>query len=123
MAKVIRTQLLYKVRSLSAKKRKTDQVSVSLDEPVSDEEGAKTLADEIPDTAPGAIDVVLQNELKERVQKTLAKLDPQQREICRLMEEERLSVTEICKVLNKNRRFIDRQVERIRRLFKKEGLR
>jgi RNA polymerase sigma factor (sigma-70 family) len=121
MAKVIRTQLLYKVRTLNAEKRKIDQLSISLDEPVSDEEGARSLAEEIPDTSPGAVDLVLQNERKERVQKALEKLSPEQREICRLMEE-RFSVRKIAKILNRDRRFIDRQIERIRKLFKNEGL-
>ncbi len=123
MAKVIKTQLLYKVRPLSAKKRKTDQVSISLDEPVSDEEGAKTLAEEIPDTRPGAVDEALKNELKQRLKKVLEKLSPEQREICRLMGEEGLSIPEASKVLNKHRSFIDRQIIRMRRLFKNEGLR
>jgi RNA polymerase sigma factor (sigma-70 family) len=121
MAKVIRTQLLYKVRTLSAEKRKTDQLSISLDEPVSDEEGARSLAEEIPDTSPSAVDLVLQNERRERVRKALEKLSWEQREICRLMEE-RLSVRKISKILNRDKRFIGKQIERIQKLFKNEGL-
>lgn len=123
MAKVIRTQLLYKVRALNAEKRKTQQKSISLDEPVSDEEGAKTLAEEIPDTSPSAIDEALRNELKQRLKKVIDKLSPEQREICRLMGEEGLSINEASRVLNKHRSFIDRQIIRIRRFFKNEGLR
>lgn len=123
MAKVIRTQLLFKVRSLSAEKRKTQQKSISLDEPISNEEGAKTLAEEIPDTGPTVVDEVLKNELKQRLKKVLEKLSPEQREICRLIGEESLSINEASRILNKHRSFIDRQIIRIRRLFKNEGLR
>jgi len=121
MAKVIRNQLLYKVRTLSAEKRKIDQVSISLDEPISGEEGARSLAEEIPDTSPSAVDMILENERKEQVEKAIGKLSPQQQEICQLMEQG-LSRRKICKVLNKDKRFINKQIERIQRLFRNEGL-
>lgn len=122
MAKVIRTELLFKVRTLSAKKRKSDQPIISLDETISAEDEGLSLAEQIPDKSVSPLDAALQSELKERVAKAKGKLTLFQKQICDFLEEGK-NVEQIKKYFGKHRSFIDREIERIEKIFKKEGLR
>ena len=121
MAKVVRAKLQEIVRSLSAMKRKADQTAVSLDEPFSKEEDARTLIEEISEEKPTPADIVSQKELKEKMRKANRKLTPEQKAICRLLKDG-LDVTKISRKLHKHRSSIHYQIKRIKGVFEAEGL-
>jgi len=53
---------------------------------------------------------------------TLKKLTPEQQQICEMLCEENRSVLYISGQLKKSRRYISREIQRIRQVFEKEGL-
>jgi len=121
MAKIIRNRLSNIVEKATAEKRKTIYESVSLDEPLNDDEDAPTLKDRIADRQDDLPQI--KAELKIELSKTLQKLTPQQKKLCRLLGEEGLSINEACRHFGKHRSNVYRDVIRIREIFEKEGLR
>lgn len=101
-------------------KRKTIYESISLDEPLNDEEDSPTLKDKLAqsDDVPPQV----KSELKIELSRVYHKLTPQQQELCKLLGEEGLSVPEASKRLNKHRMIIYREIARIKDLFEKEEL-
>jgi DNA-directed RNA polymerase specialized sigma24 family protein len=61
-------------------------------------------------------------DLRLEIVRTLEKLSPQQKELCRLIGEEGLSINEACSHFGKHRSNIYRDVIRIKEVFEKEGL-
>lgn len=120
MAEVIGNVLGQIVLAAKTDKRKTIYESISLDEPLNDEKDSPTLKDKLvkDDDIPEQI----KSELKIELSRVYQKLTPQQQELCKLLGEEGLSVTEASRRLNKHRMIIYRQIARIRDLFEKEKL-
>ena len=84
---------------LKAKKRLA--VLVSLDEEHETEDGeSSSLAERLPDFAPGAFDFVLQQEKLEKLRAALLELSPQRRRCLNLYITEELSHQEIAEVMN-----------------------
>lgn len=120
MARIVRNLLINIVEKATAEKRKAFYESESLDAPLSDEEDAPTLKDQI---ASKQEDLPQSGtELRLEIARTLQKLSPQQKELCRLIGEEGLSINEACSHFGKHRSNIYRDVIRIKEVFEKEGL-
>lgn len=120
MAEVIGNMLRKLTEKARADKRKTIYESVSLDEPLNDDEDSRTLKDKIAasNDAPPQIN----SELRTELSRVFQKLTPQQQKLCRLLGEEGLSISEASMRLDKHRMIIYREIARIRELFEKEGL-
>jgi len=120
MAEVVRNVLGQLSEKTRTDKRKTIYESISLDEPLNDDEDAPTLKDKIPQSN----DVLpqIKSELKIELSKAFQKLTPQQQKLCRLLGEEGLTISEACRRLDKHRMIVYRELARIRELFEKEGL-
>ena len=101
-------------------KRRAIYESVSLDQPLNDDEDAPALKDKIPDTSniPSPVEI----ELKIGISKAYKKLTPHQKKLCKLLGEEGLNINEACKHFNKHRSNVYRDVIRIRQIFEEEGL-
>jgi RNA polymerase sigma-70 factor (ECF subfamily) len=120
MAKVIKNKLGNIIEKSTAEKRKTIYESISLDEPLSDEEESLTLRDKVADT--NDVPPHTRSELKIELSRAFQKLTPQQQKLCRLLGEEGLNVTEASREMKKHRRHLYREIARIREVFEKEGL-
>ena len=114
MAKVVKNKLIQIIRKNNANKRKS--VTVSLNEPVGDENDSPTLMDVIPDEQDQKSD------LKVDLIKALQKLTPQQKQLCQLIAEQGLSVKEAGIRLNRHRSTLYDDIRRIKEIFKEEGL-
>lgn len=125
MARIIRNKLTDLVRERETDKRKMAYLTASLDDPLGENEGDRTLFDKVDestaaDTPP---DHFLGIHLRIDLSETLQKLTPQQRRLCHLLGENGLTVKEISEYLKTPRSTIYDEIERIRRIFMKEGLR
>ena len=120
--RVVKNKLMDLVREAETHKRKTLHESVSLDAPLGEEEGASSLLDQLSEVKAGPASEVQNARLRMDLAAALEKLSPRQKELCRLMLEEGLSVNEASKRFKTYRSEIYREVERIRRIFEREGL-
>ncbi len=120
MAEVVRNMLSKLAEKATADKRKAIYESVSLDEPFNDDEDTPALKDKIAESD----DVLpqIKSELKIELSEAFQKLTPQQQELCKLLGEEGLTISEACRRLDKHRMIVYRELARIRELFEKEGL-
>ncbi|MFH1374778.1 MAG: sigma-70 family RNA polymerase sigma factor [bacterium] len=124
MGRVIRNKLMDIVRECEADKRKVASLTVSLDDPVRDGEDGKTWLEQLDHgptetAAPDPTNKVL---LKADLSKAFRKLTPQQERLCRLIGDSGLTVTEASECLKTPRSTIYDEIERIRTIFEKEGL-
>ncbi len=119
MGGVIRNKLKDLVRERQADKRKMAHLARSLDEPIGNHEEPLTLVESITDTRPAPL---LQIELKIDFSAVLQKLTPRQKKLCDLLGESGLNVKEASEYLNTPRPTIYDEIERIRKIFEKEGL-
>ena len=124
MGRIIRNKLTDLVREREADKRKIAHLSISLDEPLGDDEDSPALIDKIDD---GSINDASHNhfleiQLKIDLSKALQKLTPQQKSLCRLLGEKGLTVKEASEYLKTPRSTIYDELKRIRTIFMKEGL-
>lgn len=120
MAGVIRKELKKIAEKLSADKRKTIYETIPLDKPPDNDEDGFPLEEKIPEKNPSPSRT--EQDLKIELSKVYQKLNPLQKKLCRLLGEEGLSVNEACKHFGEHRSSIYREVQRIREIFKKEGL-
>ena len=120
MAQVIRNVLGRISERAETDKRRTIYESISLDEPLNDDEDEPTLKDKLSQSD----DILpqIKSELKIELSKVFQKLTPQQQKLCRLLGEEGLTISEACRRLDKHRMIVYRELARIRELFEKEGL-
>lgn len=121
LRRVIKNKLMDLVRESGTHKRRTIQESISLNAPI-DEEGAFSFLDKLSEMKAGPVNEVRDAELRMDLDAALQKLSPRQRELCRLMLEEGMSVNEASKRFKTYRSEIYREVERIRGIFEREGL-
>ncbi|MFC1715627.1 sigma-70 family RNA polymerase sigma factor [Candidatus Poribacteria bacterium] len=124
MGKVIRNKLNDFVRERETDKRKIAHLTISLDKSLEDDENAPTLMDRIDKTtaSDAATDHLLEVELKIDLSKALRKLSAKQKELCHLIGEKGLSIKETSECLGTPRSTIYDELERIRKIFSKEGL-
>ncbi|HUU29589.1 MAG TPA: sigma-70 family RNA polymerase sigma factor [archaeon] len=124
MGRIIRNKLTDLVREREADKRKINYLTVSLDEPVGNDENAPTLIDKIDECviADAPTDPFLEIQLKIDLPKVLKKLAPHQKKLCRLLGEKGFTVKEASEYLKTPRSTIYGELKRIRTIFMKEGL-
>jgi len=120
MAEVIGNVLGQMAEKTRTDKRKAIYESVSLDEPLNDDEDSPTLKDKIAQS--DGVLPQIKSELKIELSKAFQKLTPQQQKLCKLLGEEGLTISEACRRLDKHRMIVYRELARIRELFEKEGL-
>jgi RNA polymerase sigma-70 factor (ECF subfamily) len=122
MSRVLEHKLQHLIEKHTAGKRKAGIDNVSLDQPISDEEGAPTYLDRLLEDESHTSNLHIRAELKIDISRTIGKLTPQQRELCRLLGEEGLSIKEASEVLNKPRGTVYEDIKRIKSIFQKEKL-
>lgn len=122
MSRVVEHKLQHLVEKFTAGKRKAGIDNVSLDQPISDEEGAPTYLDRLSEDEGHTSNLHISAELKIDISRTIEKLTPQQRELCRLLSEEGLSIKEASEVLNKPRGTLYEDIKRIKAIFQKANL-
>ncbi len=124
MRKVLRSKLIDLVRERKASKRKPSYNTCSLDKPLKDGEDSSTFSDQLKEsTLPWPSPFHCSDiDIKVDLAKALEKLTPRQRKICQLkMEVRDISNTEISKELQISRSTIYDEIQRIRKLFEKDG--
>lgn len=133
MGRIIRNKLTDLIRERESNKRKIKHVAVSLFDPLGDNENSLLINEEslrlidtidiegIPD-ADAPPNAFRQCDLKIDLSKALQKLTPQQRELCRLLGEEGLTIAEASEYLNARRSTVYDELKRMRTMFMKVGL-
>lgn len=117
MSKVLKHHLMDIIRKELAEKRKTDYLSVSLDQPVNPDAPEITLFDKIA----GELLDDRDNTLAIDLQRALEKLTPLQRELCLLLSQS-ISKSDIAAHLCRSRDTIYEEIKRIKEIFKNDGL-
>jgi len=122
MSRVMEHKLQRLIEKLTAGKRKAGIDNVSLNEPISNEEDAPTYLNRLSEDESQTSNLHISVELKIDISKTIQKLTPQQRELCRLLGEEGLSITEASEVLKTPRSTLYEDIKRIKSIFQQENL-
>ena len=125
MARVLRNKLMDLVRERESDKRKANYESISLDQPIGDEEDSSSLLDIVDATQvrekeePGR---VLGDEARVDLVRAIERLTPHQRQLCQLLGDEGLTVQEVSRKLGIPRATIYDELKRIRMAFAELGL-
>lgn len=100
MATVIRNKLKDILEKLQTDKRRINSLSISIDQPLSDDEDSGTLLDIIPENPnyPTAVDATMDACLKRDLEKATSKLSSQQMKICSRLSQG-YNIAEISKLL------------------------
>lgn len=122
MSRVVAHKLQHLIEKQTAGKRKAGINNVSLDEPISDEEGSPTYLDQLSEDESRVSNLHITAQLKIDISRTTEKLTPQQRELCRLLGEEGLSISEASEVLKTPRSTLYEDIKRIKAIFQQENL-
>ncbi len=124
MGRIIRNKLTDLVREREADKRKIAHLAVSLDEPLGNSEDDYTLTDKIGKNTVMDVpsDPYMGIHLRRDLSSALQNLNPRQKELCRLLGEEGLNVKEASEYLRTPRSTVYDELNRIRKIFMKEGL-
>lgn len=122
MARVLEHNLQHTIEKLTADKRKVAQECVSLDERISDDEDSPTFLDGLSEDENHASSLHVSAELKIDITRTIQKLTPKQKELCRLLGEEGLNMSEASEVLKTPRGTLYEEVKRIKAIFEKAKL-
>lgn len=122
MVRVVEHKLRHIIEKLTAGKRKASIDNISLDERISDEEDSPTNLDQLPVDEEYFSNLRLSAELKIDLSRTYQKLSPKQRELCRLLGQEGLSIQEASQVLKTPRGTLYEDIKRIKAIFQKENL-
>ena len=123
MAVVIKNELLHKVEKLTADKRKASAEAVSLDDRISEEEGAPTYLDKLSAKEDSVTDPRLTVWIKIDVAEALRKLISKQRKLCRLLGEGGLNIKEASEVLKIPRGTLYGEIDRIKPVLEEAGVR
>ncbi|MBU4376899.1 MAG: sigma-70 family RNA polymerase sigma factor [Candidatus Omnitrophica bacterium] len=121
MARVVKNKLSNIAKEYRRDKRKVFQKSISIDQPLS-EDNELTLSDTLSTENPPHSNLRSQLELRIELEKTMQKLSPQQKEICKHLEDETLSIKDISQSLNIDRGTVYREIKRIRAIFEEDKL-
>lgn len=118
MARVIANKLKDIVKGRERLQRRVAQNTISLDQPLSDEEDASTLMDVIATDPELRIHV----ELKIDLTRTYQKLSPAQKRLCDLLGEKGLSIKAASDILKTPRGTLYEEIKRIKAIFQKKNL-
>lgn len=119
---IIKNKLGDLIRQFKSQKRVIIENTLSLDEPLSDKEGAPTVLDSLPVDEEYTSNIRIHAELKIDISRAFQRLTQKQRELCRLLGEEGLSIKEASEVLKKPRGTVYGEIKRIKAIFQKEKL-
>ncbi|HMW31219.1 MAG TPA: sigma-70 family RNA polymerase sigma factor, partial [Plasticicumulans sp.] len=125
MAQVIRNKLTDLIREREADKRAGEQEALSLDAALDGSDDGLTLADLLAEEESaqqdeaGAVD---RHHARIDIGRALARLTPVQRQLCRMLGEEGLTVKEAAERLRIPRGTLYEEIKRIRRVFADQGL-
>jgi len=126
MAKIVKNKLNDILREELADKRKINSQAFSLNQSIGEDENNPDYIDNvtvnnIPDRE--AISNPFLSILKKiDIDKTLQKLNPKQQIICELIMSKDLNISDLSKCLNTPRSTVYDEIDRIRKIFKKAGL-
>jgi RNA polymerase sigma-70 factor (ECF subfamily) len=122
MARLLKRNLRNIIEGQLTDKRKVAFESVSLDQPLSDEDDAPSLLDTLSVDQNHTSDLRIHAELKIDITRTIRTLTPQQQELCRLLSEGDVSIKEASRILNVHRDTVYEEIKRIKSVFEKESL-
>jgi len=126
MAKVVENKLTDILREIKTDKRTSNYQTISLDQPLGDDENNSTLSDVISEDnilpSSNTLSSFLKIQLKVDLARALLKLNSRQKKICNLILSEDLNVSELSLCLNTPRTTIFDEIKRIRKIFEKEQL-
>lgn len=117
MSRVLKHHLMDIIRKELAEKRKTDYLSISLDQPLDPDEPDITLLDKIA----GELRDDRDNALSIDLQRALEKLTPLQRELCLLLSQS-IPKSDIATHLCRSRDTVYAEIKRIKEIFRNDGL-
>jgi len=120
MSQVIENKLMDIVKLKERQKRKTIYQSISLDELLSHINEEECSDHEIPDDE--SFKETLTSDINLILIKALEKLSRRQQELCRLLQEEGLNITQVSEKLKIPRATLFDEILRIREVFRNEGL-
>lgn len=119
MARVVANRLMDIVREQSSDKRKVAHESSSIDQPLNDDEESSSLLDVLASDDP---DFRFQTELKISIEETFSELTENQRMLCQYLSDGCTNMSELASTLGVGRATVYREIERIRAVFEKQGL-
>ena len=125
MAQVLRNKLTDLIREREADKRAGEKEALSLDAALDGSDDGLTLADLLAEEESaqqdeaGAVD---RHHARIDIGRALARLTPVQRQLCRMLGEEGLTVKEAAERLRIPRGTLYEEIKRIRRVFADQGL-
>lgn len=126
MAKIVENKLTDILREVKTDKRTLNYQTISLDQPLDDDENCSTLSDLVSEddilSRSNTPSPFLKNQLKVDLSRALLKLNSRQKKICNLILSEDLNVSELSLCLNTPRTTIFDEINRIRKIFEKEQL-
>ena len=126
MAKVVENKLTDILREVKTDKRTLNYQTISLDQPLGDDENYSTLSDVISEddilSSSNNLSPFLKIQLKVDLSRAFLKLNSRQKMICNLIISEDLNVSELNQCLNTPRTTIFDEIKRIRKIFEKEQL-
>jgi RNA polymerase sigma-70 factor (ECF subfamily) len=120
MSQVIENKLMDILKLKERQKRKTIYQSISLDELLSHINEEECSNHVISDDE--SFKAVLTSDINLILLKALEKLSRRQQELCRLLQEEGLNMTQVSEKLNIPRGTLFDEILRIREIFRNEGL-
>jgi len=118
MRRVTRNKLADIVKRIYREKRKAPHEILPLDESILIEKDGDAIKAE-----DDVVKSVSDSELNLSLQKVFQKLSPEQQKLCKLLYEEGMNINEASKHFKMHRRTIYKEIDRIRKIFEKEGLR
>jgi len=122
MSRVVEHKLQKIIRDLNRDRRSILNKTLSLDAPISNEEDSPTYLDQLSEDEGHVSNLHISAELKIDISKTIQKLTPQQRELCRLLGEEGLNISEASELLKTPRGTLYEDIKRIKAIFQQENL-
>ena len=122
MARVVKNKLGHIVEKLTSNKRKALIDSLSLNDPISQDEGSPTFLDQLSEDEVCSSNLRVTAELKIDISQTIQKLTPKQQELCRLLNDEGLNINQASKAMQIPRGTLYEDIKRIRTIFQQEGL-
>lgn len=124
MGKAVRNKLTDLVREKEADKRKIAHLTISLDEPLGNDEDAPSLIEKIDENtiSDEPANPFMELQLKIDLSKALQKLTPKQKKLCHLLGEGGLTIKQVSEYLKTPRSTLYDEIKRIRKIFMKDGL-
>lgn len=122
MGRVIRNRLSDIVKEHERQCRRGSQNTVSLDEPLFDEDDSPTLLDTIAEDPERTSGHQTQAEIRIYLSHAYQKLTKRQKRLCALLGEKDMSVNEASKALKTHKCTLYREIESIKEIFREEKL-